>query len=287
MPSSFALLVVVLAPLQTGETDPGPFAVKVVRGQEFVFRGTVRDEVSTAGSVTRRAYDFETNCFILEARGGTVEVAFQTILRPNGSDKLGSVRLEMASVSSAGKLTTPNGSASRPPVDAPPTLEPAGFVPLAAGPHPVEAIRGVRCVKLVRTVTVAGGTRHETAWVAVQNGIVRKMERTFERFTGGEQTSSHRLVVAYELASEVVVPDALSTGRRREIAQAAQTQQRLVELRAKAGKVGPAAFDGLLLRLADHIESQPATPYRPAVLWVQTRVEAGKRGDVPAPARLP
>lgn len=288
MTVSVALLVAALAPAQAGETDPGPFGVKVVRGQELVFRGTVRDEVSAAGSVSRRVYDFETHVLVLDAAGGkTTEVAFQTVLRPAGSDKLGSVRLGQAHLTSDGQCTLMSGAPARPPADTPPTLEPAGFVPLSPGLHPVEHVGGVRCVKLVRTDAVAGGTRCEAAWVAVQNGVVRKLERTFERVSGGERTSSHRLAVTYELASEVVVPDALSNGRRREITQALQAQRRLAELQSKASRAGPESFDRLLLRLAEHVDSQPATPYRPAVVWLQARAEAGKRGDVPAPERLP
>lgn len=285
MLSSFALVILVFAPAQGG--DNGPDRVRFVRGQEYVYRGTVRDEVVAAGSIVRRNYELETHAFVLDVKDGSAQVAFQTVLRSAADDKLGSVRIELARAAANGTTTFESGEAVRSGADAPPTFEPAGFVLLAHGHHPVEHVHGVRCVRITRVDSVAGGTQRQTAWVAVATGVVRKLERSFEQFTGGEPMSSHTIATAYELASEVVVPDALAAGRRREIRQASQAQDRLREILPNAGRVGPRPFEHVLLTLAAHVEAQPATPYRPAVLWLQTRAEAGKRGDAPAPKRVP
>lgn len=284
---SVALGVVTLALAQPGETDPGPSAIRFVRGQELVYRGTVREETTVGGSVGRRTYDFESHTFLLEVKDGRASIAFQTVIRSAGNDKSGSVRLELAEIGPDGKASFANGESVLPTVGTPPTFEPAGFVGLLHGQHPVEHVQGVRCVRFSRTAAVVGGTQRETAWVAVQTGVVRKLERTFERFSSGTPTMSQTIALAYELASEVVVPDALSAGRRREIRLAVQEQQRLTAILPTAGRVGPRAFERVLFSLANHVESQPATPYRPAVLWLQSRAEAGKRSDTPAPARIP
>src|SRR5262249_19650878 len=40
-------------------------------------------------------------------------------------------------------------------------------------------------------------------------------------------------------------------------------------------------WDALLAKIAHHLDTQPPTPYREAVLHVKRRVEAARRGEVP------
>jgi peroxiredoxin len=71
----------------------------------------------------------------------------------------------------------------------------------------------------------------------------------------------------------------LADERRREITLAHQLAERLTPLLKDPEKANPKILDEVLSRISQHIDKQPATPYRPAILQVQRRAEAARRGD--------
>src|SRR5262249_16601602 len=76
-------------------------------------------------------------------------------------------------------------------------------------------------------------------------------------------------------------PGLLFEDRRREIFQARVFHEVALPLLPNPGKYPAKTFDALLARINSHLENQPPTPYRDAILQVRRPVEAGKRGDVP------
>jgi hypothetical protein len=312
MTPAFALLLVL------GAEPDQQLAARPTRGQELVYRGRFREE--TRGSTTdQRAYDLEARTCVLEAGGGVAEVALLTILRAAGSapDASGSARLELATVDSRGRLALqPEGRSPRLALDGPPSLEPAGFVELPAGSATVwdasdgarpprewrvvgeDFRRGVRCLRLVgeqesadwRRPTGDGAAwrRTDTVWLAANAGIVLRLERTIERRGDGAAAAGYLSRTEYALAEDSTLPDRLAGERQHEIREAAELRRRLGVLLPHGGHVAPLAqFTALIERIDHHCATQPATPYRSAVMALRRRAETGARGEVPPPADAP
>jgi hypothetical protein len=292
-----------------------PLAIRVAAGQELVYQGQFTDESRGLGT-DRRFYELEIRAYILEAGPSGARVAFQTVLRgaKTAPDGAGSVRFELTTLDSHGRLTQPGaGKSPLTPLDGPPSLEPAGFIALpsqlasewdaADGPRPPRSWRiagddfanGVRCVKLVGeqesaewrrpTGNVPAWRRGEVVWLTATTGIVQRLERTIERHGGlaGAYTSR----IEYELKTVSTYPDALSADCRREIRSHEDFSQKLAELLAPTGRAESTEFASLLDRIDRHVRQQSATPFRPALLALRRRVETAMRGEVPPPADAP
>jgi hypothetical protein len=286
-------------------------AVRLTRGQELVYRGKFTEE-SRGPVPDRRAYDLEARSFVLETRPDGIDTAFLTVLRGTGAapDAAGSARLELAAVDQRGRVTLHvTGAAPRIPLDGPPSLEPAGFVELPAGPAntwdvadgqrpprewrvvAVDFYGGVRCLKLIGeqvsaewrqpTGNAPAWRRSDVVWLAVATGTVRRLERTVERRSGGDGSAGYSARTEYELAESTIFPDRLAAERRREVLLIAELNQRLAALLSRTARTTPVQFEGLLAQI-DRVPSQPA--YRPAVVALRHRAEAGARGEVPPPA---
>ncbi len=79
-------------------------------------------------------------------------------------------------------------------------------------------------------------------------------------------------------------PGRLYDDRQREITQARALADAAAPLLNTPAKYGP-QLTALMNRIAYHLDHQPQTPYREAVLQVKRRVEAAQRGETPpAPA---
>jgi hypothetical protein len=319
MSPTFALLLA-FAPGQP--TDAGwELAPRLTRGQELVYRGQFEEESNAVGARFRRVYNLETLVFVLDVSPRGADVAVQTVLRPSGSPPTapGAARLELATMDPKGRVTLRSGAPAQVPVQGPPSLEPAGFVELPArrvglghtwevpaGRRPPTAWtveeadiqQGVRCLKLAGvqqsaewdrpTGTAPAWRRTDTVWLAPRTGTVVRLERTVERRAGGEGTAGYKSVTTYELqGGGLTYPDQLGADRRREIQQAWQFHQALAQYLPQAGRVGPRPFEALLARIDHHLATQPATPYRPAVLAARQRAESGRRGETPPPDDIP
>src|SRR5436305_11177683 len=101
LPNLFFVALSVAAP------EAGP-AVRLVRGQEFVYRGTC-DEINRAGdAVRRRGWALETRIFVLEVAPGGSEVAVFTVVR----DPAAPADAAPASARLAVVTVTPRGACS-------------------------------------------------------------------------------------------------------------------------------------------------------------------------------
>jgi peroxiredoxin len=126
--------------------------------------------------------------------------------------------------------------------------------------------------------------RRDTVWLSPRLGVAYKDERIIERRDPAHRDPTDRSVAQYELQSEIQYPGQLFEDRRKEILQAQKLNEAIAPLLPDATKHGPKPFENILVRIAYHLDNQPPTPYREAVLQVKRRAEAASHGDSPPAA---
>lgn len=290
------------------------------RGQELVYRGTFTEEAGGGRVQFSRAARFESRVFVLDAQARGAEVVFLTVFKPReprtgppaaaGEAPL-SVRLEKATVDLQGKVTPEPGVGAAVPLDGLPSWETGAFLEVPKGrlahdqswevaeegrPARVwrvagtETVGGASCVKLVGVQQTddwkrpradrPAWRRQDTVWLAPRVGFAYRVERVIEKREAARQEPVQKSVLRYELDSTLQYPGQLYEDRRKEITQARAFQEAATPLLPAPAKF-TAQLTALGGRISQHVESQPATPYREAVLLVQRRVEAAKRGETP------
>jgi hypothetical protein len=127
----------------------------------------------------------------------------------------------------------------------------------------------------------AAWRRRDLVWVSPGLSVSYRVERTIERREPAHRDPTQRSVTQYELQSSIQYPDQFLQDRQREIVQARKFGEALSPLLSDAAKQGPRAFEAILVKINHHLDTQPPTPYREAVLQVRRRAEAGKRGESP------
>jgi peroxiredoxin len=318
MHPTFCLMTCSLVLAQPAARTEWLLEPRLARGQELIYRGGCTEEVLGKGVQFNRAYRLEARVFVLELPAGGLDVAFQTTVRQkaSGDDGPGSVRLEVARVGLQGAVSASPGTSLAAPTDGPPTVEcgmfvasPTGRVGFGRGweapdegrpPRQwrivaTEQVNGTSCLKLEGTqqsddwekprADRTAWRRVDVLWVAPKLGVACRVERTIERRGPARDEPTQRLQTRYELESNLQYPGQLFNDRKREVQAARTFHEAALSLSPAPGKHGPRQFDNLLARIATHVETQPTTPYRDAVLQVRRRVEAARRGEVPpAPA---
>lgn len=301
---------------QSGERAEVLAGPQLVRGHEFLYRGTVREQSLAAGVQFNKTYQLETRALVLDVKQDGYDLAILTSLKPHGADKpggdAGSVRLELAEVSPLGRLTPHSGNAPSLPLDGPPSWE-VGFLievprPLAGnqpwmveenGRPPrhyvvlgVEAVGRTRCLKLAAEQKSAdwdkpradstAWRRKETLWVDPRQGVACRLERELERRDPAHRDATYRISTHYELDAPLRFDGSSFEHRRQEILLIKQLQDKVLSILPEAVTHGRKPFEAVLARIDSHVKTNPsATPYREALLRVQRLAEAGKRGEVP------
>jgi hypothetical protein len=222
-----------------------------------------------------------------------------------------SVRLEVAEVDGQGRVKTKGGGSLLAPLDGPPTAEVGALVeaprsylragdtwPATEPGRPTrlwqvagtEAINSTQCVKLVGVqqsddwerprADRAGWRRTDTVWLSPQQGVAYKVMRILERREAARETPTFRAVVEYQRESLVNCPGRMFDACTREIEQAVKFQREAEPLLRQPDLYRP-QLETLLRRIAFHLQQPPTVgPYRKAVVQVQKRVEAARRGEV-------
>ena len=287
------------------------------RGQELVYTGTYLHESLAPNVKHQKEYRLQATLFVLDAARQHTDVALMTCLaeqdpRPGApAGKAVSVRFELARLDPQGRLRTLDKKPLSLSVNGPATLEFGFFVevPLTAvgknalwdvseAERPTrtwqvagtEPCAGITCLKLVGTqqssdwdrprADQTAWRRKDVVWLMPQLNVALKVERVVERRAPAHQRPTQRDTVRYELESKLRYPGRMFEDRRREITA-------LHKLCAEAAPLlrQPALyrmqFDNLLHKVAYHLEHQPATPYRKAVLHFKRELEAARRGDLP------
>jgi peroxiredoxin len=223
-----------------------------------------------------------------------------------------SVRLEVAEVDALGRVRARPGASLAVPLEGPPTAEcgalvevPRSYVrpgettwPAAEAGRPTrvwevagaEVVNSSLCVKLIGRqqsddwerprADRDAWRRVDTVWVSPQQGLALKVNRVLERRGAGRQEVTYRAVAAYERDGQVNYPGKLFDDCAREVEQAVKFQKEAEPLLRQPALYRP-QIDGLLKRINFHLQ-QPMTvgAYRKAVLQVQRRVEAARRGEI-------
>jgi hypothetical protein len=322
MAANFWLLMCALATAQTADRSDWVLTPRLNRGQELVYRGSYVEEAAGKGVQFTRSYRLESRIFVLDTPPRGIEVALQTILKlrtprsERGEDsEPSSVRLEAARVDLQGRITADPGVALAVPLDGPATLEYGAFVEVPSGRLGLkrtwevleanwparswkvlgmEAVNGSSCLKL-EGLQQSGDWDHprgdrtawrrrDTVWLAPRLGVAYRVERTIERREPAHRDPTSRSVAQYELQSDIQYPGQLFEDRRREILQARKFNESIAPLLSDPAKYGRRSFDNILVRIAYHLENQPPTPYREAVLQVKRRAVAASRGESPPAA---
>jgi peroxiredoxin len=303
-----------------GEWQLGP---KLGRAQELVYRGSFNEEATGSGVQFNRAYRLESRVFILDATNRGLEAAFFTVLKQRGGPNErsedtapSSVRLELVRIDGQGHVEADPGVALAVALEGPTTLECGAFVetPLDRvrleqtwqvneDGRPMrswqvigtEMVNGTSCVKLTGTqqsddwdhprADRTAWHRQDTVWLSPRLGVAYRVERVIERREPARDKPTQKSVLRYELESSLPYPQKLYEDRRQEITQAHAFFESAAPLLAQPGKSGP-QLEALQAKITHHLDHQPPTPYREAVLQMKRRVEAARRGESP-PAPLP
>ncbi len=319
MVANLCLVTCALLAAQSAENPEWSLFPRLNRGQELVYRGSFSEEAVGRGVQFNRTYRLENRVFILETLPRGPDVALYTVLRlrPTRSERGDepephSVRLELVQADLHGHLRPDPGVSLAVPLDGPATVECEAFVEVPRGrvslnqtweilePNRpaqswtvvgIEVVNGTRCLKLKgiqkspdwdrpRADSTAW-RRQDLVWIMQSLGVAYKVERTIERRDPAHQEPTQRSVVQYELQSNLQYPGRLFDDRRREIMQARNSYAAVAPLLGEPTKSGPGPFDAVLAKITNHLDNQPATPYRHAVLQVQRQVQAAKRGESP------
>ncbi len=310
-------LLTALLPGQSGDRAEALLTPRLGRGQELVYRGTSTEEALGKGVHFTRSYRIESRVFVLDTPARGHDVALYTVLRHaaahRGEREAGdpsSVRLELAHVNLQGRVEPEGAGSLQLPLDGPATAECGAFVEGPKGrvsqgqtwdvTEPgrpamtwrlagAEVLNGTSCLKLVGRqqsddwdqprADRTAWRREEIVWVAARLGVAHRVERTILRREPARVEPTQRLTVRYELESSIQYPHQMYEDRRREIVQARGFAKTAAPLLPNPAKHGPRPFGALLHKVAHHLESQPPTPYREAVLHVQRRAEAARRGE--------
>jgi AhpC/TSA family len=319
MVANLCLMSCALLAAQSPDRSDWLLLPRLARGQELVYKGTFAEESSGQGVQFSRSYRLDCRIFVLSTAPRETEVALYTVLKirsthpvPGEETEPSSVRLELARVDLQGRIAGDKGVSLAVPLDGPATVECGAFVEAPAGPlrtgrswevsdgkRPAEAwkvlgtevVNGMSCIKLEGLQRSpdweqprgdhAAWRRRDLVWVSPRLGVAYKVERTIERREPARRDPSQRSVVSYELQSSMQYPGQLFEDRRREILQAQRLAETAAPLLPNPTKQNPIVFEGMLTRIAHHVDNQPATPYREAILLVKRRVEAARRGESP------
>jgi peroxiredoxin len=293
---------------------------RLVRGQELVYRGTFTEEASGSRVQFQRAYRFEARYFVLETPPRGIEVAAMTVLNareprsssPHVRVETGSsaVRIERITVDLQGKVSPPAGVSLTVPLEGAPTLEIGPFIEAPRGRLVVnqgwevsepgrpaqawrlagtESIGGQSCLKLIGVqqsddwdrprADRSAWRRQDTLWVAPRTGLGQRLERIIEQHEPARREVAQRSILRYELESALQYPPQFAQDRRQEIQQAFGLRESAQPLLSDPRK-NTRQLQALQRRITYHLENQPPTPYREAVLQVKNQIDAAARGEV-------
>jgi peroxiredoxin len=221
--------------------------------------------------------------------------------------------LEVALVNPHGGIAPPAGVSFAVPLDGPATLECGAFVEFPEEQvalyqswektetnRPVqvwkitgmEDVNGTRCLKLDGLqqseewehprADRGAWRRRDQVWLVPNSGLVVKLERTLEKREPARQVASQRSFVEYELQDNMEYKNQLFDDRCHEIRQACKFNSALAPFLTNPVRDGSQPIDRIISSINYHLQSQPPTPCRDAILQIKRNAEAAKRGEVPA-----
>jgi peroxiredoxin len=317
MIAHFCFFTCALLAVQSPDRSEWLLAPRLNQGQELVYRGTVYEEALGQGVQFTRSYRLENRVFVLDKSARGFEVAFYTVLKLSLPKKPGnpseqdasSVRLEVASLDLHGRITPPPGASLIIPLEGPATVECGAFIEFpdervsvkqgwevaedgrpariwkATGP---ETVNGTRCLRLEGVqesddwehprADHTAWRRRDKVWLTPDSGVPIKVERILEKREPAHREPSQRSCVQYELQDNMEYRNQLFEDRRNEIQQACKFNRALTSLLTNPN-AGLAPLDRIISLVGYHLQSQPRTPYRDAIVQVKRNAEAARSGD--------
>jgi hypothetical protein len=316
MVANLCLWTCLLTAGQLADRGDWLLAPQLAPGLELVYRGTFAEKSLTPEAHFESTFRLESTLLVLDASPQHWQVAFVTSLgqrdaraRP-GEQRPASVHLEVADVDRQGRLAVAPEVAAVP-LEGPPTFEGGAFVevPLRrvgagcswdveeAGRPPrtwrvvgTEVVRGTACVKLVgeqksldwgrpRADSTAW-SRHDIIWLAPQTGLAYRVEREIQLRDPAHTQPTYQSVTRYELDSRVTYVSSMFEDRRREVLQGRRFAEEAAPLLTQPGLYA-SRLEALLRKIEYFVKQSPGVPpYRQALLRVQHRVEAARRGEL-------
>jgi hypothetical protein len=294
-------------------------APRLARAQELVYRGTFTEQAGGPRVHFHRSYRIDLRCFVLDTPPRGAEVALLTTLRSNEPLSEGSreaparsVRLERLHVDLQGKAGAEPGVSLEVPLDGAPTLEAGFFLEVPNGKARVgqswdenvadlpprrwtvtgsETVNSNPCLVVTglqqsddweRPRADRGGWRRvDRVWLSSRTGLAVRVERVIEQREPARVEPSQRSILRYDAEPTLFYPGQLADAPRQEI-------QQVLQFRASAAPwlASPSHFEKQLEALSRkidyHLETQPPTPYRPALLTLKAQVAAARRGEAVA-----
>jgi peroxiredoxin len=320
MVATVCLLTCALATAQPAEGGEWQIAPRLQRGEELLYTGTFTEETAGRAVQFSRSDRLELRVFVLDATPLGTDAALFTAVRehrpgrgPSKEPAGATVRLDRAVVSPQGRVAPTAGAWPAVPLDGPAPAETGAFVEIPHGrlgraqtwetpdgSRPPrrwqvagsEAVNGTPCLRLVAVqqsddwdeprADRAAWRRRDSVWLAPNLGIALRFERQVEHRDPARRDPAQRCVTAYALENRMAYPPQLAEDRRREILLALQLAEKVKPCLKEPEKAGPKFFDEVLARVGQHLDKQPATPYREAVYQLQRRLEAARRGEAVA-----
>jgi len=318
MVANLCLITCAFFAAQPAERSEWLLFPRLSQGQELVYHGSYAEEALDRDVQFSRSYRLESRLFVLDRTTRATDVAVYTVFRAPASASTkqiepapSSARLELIKVNPQGRVSGEQGLVTAIPLDGPPTLECGAFVEFPQGRisagHVWQVAEDNRPPRVwtVIGMEMAGNTnclrleclqqtvdwnqpgndrqawrRRDTVWVSPSLGVAHKFERSIELKSLREP--SQRLLVQYELQTNIQYPGRLFDDRRREILQARTFHMALAPMLPNPAHYPTRTYDAMLAKINHHIDSEPRTPYRDAILQVKRRVESARRGETPA-----
>jgi peroxiredoxin len=304
-----------MLPAQGSAATEANLTLRLTRGQELIYRGTYCEEILSSAMPSKQNLHLDVKVFVLSTSAETTNLAILTQLRSAKLPKKGfeeaapkSLRLDLVRLNSQGKAEASQGEASLP-LKGPPGLEWGMFIETGRNPNHVgiswksteanrppitwklvgsDNIGSLNCWKVVGVQQTedwekpradrSAWKRTDTLWLVPRLGVAQRVERVIEHREPARQASTEKYSVRYDLESCLQYPGELSKDRQREINLVQQISQALRTIQDQPAR-SVRQLDVLQARIANHLENQPPTPYRDAVLQVKRRVEAAQRGE--------
>ncbi len=320
MVATLCLMSCLVVPAQPVGRSEWLLTPQLSRGQELIYRGWYRAEDREHRVQRSSEYLVESHVFVLDTSPRGSDLAFLTTLQlknpanpVRGERKYSSVRLERAHMDLQGRLVLDKGGSLAVALDGPPTMECGSMVEVPrsrvhAGQSwdigedgrtirtwtivGSEPLQGLTCVKLEGVqqsddwehgrADRTAWRRRDLVWLVPGQGIAQKVERIIERRDPGHRDPTQRSVLTYELANNARYSGDLYDDRRLDITQARDfwetSQPWLASPTQHTGQI-----DLMLQRISHYLQKPGLTPYREAIVRVQRRIEAARRGEVVAP----
>lgn len=305
---------------QGGDRSEWQIVPRWTRGQELIYRGSVREQSAGGGVQFNNAWKLETRAFVLDMQNVDAQVAFLTRLvaqRPTNADKKdpqteAALRLDVADIDGLGRMTVGKGPAPGVTLDGPTAWEWGFVVPSPPGAIMIgkswtvqepgqperkyrldgeEIIGSTTCLRVVmdqqssdwdqpRADTTAW-RRRDTLWVMPRLGIAYRVKREIQRREPAHREPTYLLVTEYDMDSSLEYKGHFFEERRREVLETKQFEDNRRSLVAQ--QLPPRAYEALLTRMDLYIQKAPPTPFRDALLRVRERVAANQRGERDTP----